>query len=305
MSLLVVGSVALDSIETPLSTRERILGGSASYFATVAALFHPARVVAVVGEDFPEEHVAFLRSRQADLAGLQHAVGKTFHWSGRYLENFVDRVTLDTQLNVFESFQPSLPEAYRDSQFVFLANIMPALQLQVLRQIQAPLLVAADTMNFWITEAHKKDLDQVLARSQVVFINDEEARLLSGEANLIKAAKAVRRLGVEHVIVKRGDAGALLVDDAGLFWAPAYPLDSVVDPTGAGDSFAGGFMSYLAARAERSPAAIRSAMIAGAAAASFTVEDFSVDRFRTLSKAQLLSRCAELRALVSCEPVVD
>lgn len=298
MSLLVVGSVALDSIETPFDKRELILGGSASYFASVASLLTPARLVAVVGEDFPEEHLAFLRDKGNDLSGVQRQAGKTFHWSGRYLDNMVDRETLDTQLNVFEHFDPELPEAYRDSEFVFLANIMPALQRKVLDQISGAKLVALDTMNFWLGEPHRSVLVEVLGRCQVVFVNDEEARLLSGEHNLVRAAEAVRKLGVPNVIVKRGDAGALLFDEQGVFWAPALPLTSVVDPTGAGDCFAGGFMAYLASTGDISPANLRKAMIVGSATGSFACEEFSVDRFRTLDKPQLAERCAAFADLV-------
>lgn len=304
MSLLVVGSVALDSVETPFAKHESVLGGSASFFATVASLLDtPARVVAVVGEDFPAEHVEFLRSRGTDLAGLKHAKGKTFHWSGRYLANMVDRETLDTQLNVFEHFDPELPAAYRDSRFVFLANIMPNLQRKVLDQIERPELVAIDTMNFWLSEPHRSVLIEILARCQVVFLNDEEARLLSGEHNLVKAAQAVRKLGVARVIVKRGDAGALLFDDEGVFWAPALPLAEVVDPTGAGDSFAGGFMAFLARTGDTSAANLRRAMIVGGATASFTVEAFSVDRFRTMGVDELVARCAAFAKLVHFDPI--
>ncbi len=303
MSLLVVGSVALDSVETPFAKRDDILGGSASYFAAVASLLTPTRVVAVVGEDFPEEHLAFLRERGNDLDGISRAKGKTFHWAGRYLENMVDRETLDTQLNVFEHFDPVLPDAYRDSRYVFLANIMPALQRKVLDQIESAEFVAIDTMNFWLVEPHREVLIDVLSRCQVAFLNDEEARLLSGEHNLVKAAQAVRKLGLPHVIIKRGDAGAMLFDDEGIFWAPALPLTHVADPTGAGDSFAGGFMSYLARSGDTSPKGLRQAMIVGSATGSFACEDFSVDRFRTLKTEELLKRCAAFDDLVSFEPI--
>lgn len=304
MSLLVVGSVALDSIETPFDKRDDILGGSASYFSTVAALLgQKSRVVAVVGEDFPQEHIDFLKAKGADLEGLVKAAGKTFRWAGRYLDNLVDRETLDTQLNVFEQFDPNLPASYRDSDYIFLANIMPSLQRKVLDQITSPKLVAIDTMNFWINDQHIDTLTDVLKRSSVVFVNDEEARLLSGEHNLVKAAKAVRKIGVENVIIKRGDAGALLFDEAGTFWAPALPLEKVVDPTGAGDSFAGGFMSYLAKTDDISPANLRRAMIVGSATASLTVEDFSVDRFRSLDAKELEKRCAVFSDLVHFEAI--
>jgi sugar/nucleoside kinase (ribokinase family) len=303
MSLLVVGSVALDSVETPHGRWDEALGGSASYFATVASLIAPVRLVAVVGDDFPDEHFAFLRGRGIDLAGLQRAEGRTFRWAGRYASNMVDRQTLDTQLNVFEEFHPKLPTAYGDSRYLFLANIDPRLQLDVLQQVASPKLVALDTMNFWLTEQHLPVLKQVLRKTDVVFLNDEEARLLSGQHNLVKAAAAVRLLGVGRVIVKRGDAGALLFDEAGPFWAPAFPLEHVADPTGAGDCFAGGFMGYLAHTDDLSEVNIRRAMVFGSVTASFAVEAPSVDRLRTLTRAELLLRCAEFGRLVRFEEI--
>lgn len=301
MSLLVVGSVALDTIKTPHACWDEALGGSASYFATVASLIAPVRIVAVVGQDFPDEHLDFLRTRGIDLDGLERVPGRTFRWSGRYAENMVDRETLDTQLNVFESFRPRIPERYRDSHYVFLANIDPNLQLDVLNQVDHPRLVACDTMNFWLTERHLPALRRVLERTDVVFLNDEEARLLSGEHNLVKAAAAVRLLGVGRVIIKRGDAGALLFDDAGPFWAPAFPLAHIADPTGAGDCFAGGFMAYLCHTEDLSEQNIRRAMVFGSVTASFAVEAASIDRLRTLTRPELLLRCAEFGRLVRFE----
>ncbi|MBW2734803.1 MAG: bifunctional hydroxymethylpyrimidine kinase/phosphomethylpyrimidine kinase [Deltaproteobacteria bacterium] len=303
MSLLVVGSVALDSVETPFEKREEILGGSASFFCAVAGLLSPTRVVAVVGDDFPEEHVELLASGGNDLEGLQRVQGRTFRWSGRYLENMVDRETLDTQLNVFETFRPQLPASYADSRYIFLANILPSLQLDVLDQIDAPKCVASDTMNFWITDAHIEALKRVIARSQVVIVNDEEARLLSGEHNLVDAAESIIALGADRVIVKRGDAGAMLFDQEGIFWAPAFPLRRVVDPTGAGDSFAAGFMAYLARTDDISPANMRRAMIVGSATGSLAVEAFSVDRFRTLTLDQLQERCQAFAQLTRFSPI--
>jgi hypothetical protein len=235
---------------------------------------------------------------------LTRESGRTFRWSGRYLDNMVDRETLDTQLNVFESFDPKLPERYRDSRFVFLANIMPHLQLRVLDQIEAPEIVACDTMNFWINDTHLAALKKVISRSQIAIVNDEEARLLSGEHNLILAAEAVRKdTGVRCVIVKRGDAGAMLFDEKGIFLAPAFPLRSVVDPTGAGDSFAGGLMAYLCHTGDTSVENIRKAMIVGTATASFTVEGFSVERYETLGKDELSQRCSAISKLVAHDPV--
>ncbi|MCC6749745.1 MAG: sugar kinase [Deltaproteobacteria bacterium] len=303
MSLLVVGSVALDSVETPVEGRDEVLGGSASFFATVASLLVPVRLVAVVGEDFPVEHIEFLARRGVDLQGLQRVAGRTFRWAGRYLPNMVDRETLDTQLNVFEHFRPTLPASYRDSNFVFLANIDPALQLDVLRQVERPRLVACDTMNFWLRDRHLDAVKEVLRSVDLLILNDEEARLLSGQANLVKAVAAIRLLGVKRVIVKRGDAGAMLYGDEGIFWVPAFPLENVVDPTGAGDCFAGGFMSYLARTGDLGPANLRRAMVFGSATASFAVEDFSVDRFRTLEESALLERCQAFARLVRFEEV--
>ncbi|MFH1132117.1 MAG: PfkB family carbohydrate kinase [Pseudomonadota bacterium] len=303
MSLLVVGSVALDSVETPHETRERILGGSASFFSVVASLITPVRLVAVVGEDFPDEHLELFRQRKVDIQGLKREKGKTFFWRGRYLDNMVDRETLDTQLNVFEKFEPVLPDAYKDSEYVFLANIDPRLQLQVLGQIRDPKFVACDTMNFWLSGESRKIFEEVLKSVDLLFLNDEEARLLSGEHSLVKAAAAIRKKGVGQVIVKRGDAGAQLYDEYGVFLAPAFPLENVVDPTGAGDSFAGGFMAYLAYTDRFDSATIRRAMIFGSAMASFAVEAFSVDRFRKLDRDTLLERCCSFRKLVEFEDV--
>jgi sugar/nucleoside kinase (ribokinase family) len=303
MEVLVVGSVALDSVETPHAKRVDVLGGSASFFAVTGSILVPVRLVAVVGDDFPEEHVDLLRSRHVDLSGLQRSAGRTFRWSGRYLPDMVGRETLDTQLNVFADFRPQLPASFRDSRYVFLANIDPDLQLQVLQQVvQRPKLVACDTMNFWI-RGKLESLKTVLRASDVILLNDEEVRLLSGEHSLVKAAAAVRQMGPQRVIVKRGDAGAMLFDEAGIFWTPAVPLTSVVDPTGAGDSFAGGFVSFLAHTDDLRPANLRRAMVYGSAIASFAVEDFSLDRFRTLQREAILARCRDIADLVRFEDI--
>lgn len=302
-SVLVVGSVALDTVETPRDGRhDDLLGGSASYFSVVASMLAPVRMVAVVGEDFPEAHVELFRARGVDTDGLQRVPGRTFRWSGRYLPDMVGRETLDTQLNVFEQFQPVLSEAYRSTPFVFLANIHPALQRQVLDQMERPRLVAMDTMNLWIDTA-REGLEQVLPSVNVLLINDEEARMLAGEHNLVRAAAAVRRMGPERLIIKRGDAGAMLFDDAGMFWAPAYPVEQVVDPTGAGDSFAGGFVSYLAHLGDLSARSLRCAMIYGAAVASCGVEGFSLDSLRGLQRAEILQRCDAFGELVRFDAI--
>jgi sugar/nucleoside kinase (ribokinase family) len=300
MALLVVGSVALDSLETPFGRREEILGGSASYFSTCASFFGPTRVVAVVGEDFPQEHLDFLASRGADLAGLVRKPGRTFRWKGRYEFDLNTAHTLDTQLNVFADFQPDLPAAYRDSEYVFLGNIDPDLQRSVLEQVRAPRFVACDTMNFWI--ASKRDsLLRTLRRVDLLFVNDAEARQLSGEHNIVKAARRILSFGPRAVVVKRGEYGSLYFSGGEVFAASAYPLADVFDPTGAGDSFAGGFMGYLARCGAETPAVMRRAIVLGSVLASFTVEQFSLDRLRLLTADEIRGRYAEARQLAHFE----
>jgi sugar/nucleoside kinase (ribokinase family) len=300
--LLVVGSVALDSVETLKEKRDEVLGGAASYFAAAASFFSPVRLVGVVGTDFPKAHEELLASFGVDLAGLERASGRTFRWAGRYSADFNNRTTLDTQLNVFQSFRPKLPAAWSESPFVFLANIDPALQFDVLEQVKKPRFVACDTMNFWI-EGRRADLGRVLERVDMLLLNDEEARLLSGRDNLPAAARAIRALGPKAVVVKRGDAGALLFHEGGVFAAPAFPIETVADPTGAGDSFAGGFMGWLAHTGDLSPAGIRTALIIGSALASFCCEDFSLDRFRTLELSAIRQRFAAFADLVHFEKI--
>jgi sugar/nucleoside kinase (ribokinase family) len=244
-----------------------------------------------VGDDFPAAHAEYLGSRGIDLAGLERAPGRTFRWAGRYAADFNTRTTLDTQLNVFEAFKPKLPAAWTETPFVFLANIDPVLQLGVLEQVQRPRFSACDTMNFWIG-GKRADLLRVLERVDMLLLNDEEARQLSGRASLPAAAKVIAGMGPKAVVIKRGDAGALLFQGSDVFAAPAFPLDNVVDPTGAGDSFAGGFMGYLASTGDTSPAGVRSALVAGTVLASFCVEDFSLDRFRALDETQIRGRIA-------------
>jgi sugar/nucleoside kinase (ribokinase family) len=301
-SLLVVGSVGLDTVETQGARREEVLGGAASYFSTAASFFTPTRMVAVVGTDFPEAHATFLRERGVDLEGLERAPGRTFRWSGRYAADFNTRTTLDTQLNVFEAFAPKLPSAWADSEYVFLANIDPVLQLSVLDQVKRPRFVACDTMNFWI-EGKRPALEALLRKVDMLMLNDEEARLLSGVSNLPAAARAIRALGPKAVVVKRGDAGALLFHEGGVFAAPAFPIETVVDPTGAGDSFAGGFMGWIARSGVTTPTGIRTAMILGSVLASFCVEDFSLDRYRTLDLSQIRERFSAFADLVHFEKI--
>jgi len=296
MSLLAVGSVALDSLETPFGRREDVLGGSASYFSVCASFFGPTRMVAVVGEDFPEEHVRFFASRGIDLAGLVRQPGRTFRWKGRYEFDLNTAHTLDTQLNVFAQFRPDLPAHYRDSEYVFLGNIDPDLQRNVLDQVRAPRFVACDTMNFWIS-SKRESLLKTLKRVDLLFVNDAEARQLAGEHNIVQAARRILSFGPRAVVVKRGEYGALFFSGDEVFAASAYPLPAVFDPTGAGDSFAGGFMGYVARQRREDPGTLRRAIVLGSVLASFTVEQFSLDRLRALAPAEIRARFGEARQL--------
>lgn len=303
MTLLVVGSVAFDSLETPFGQRDEAVGGSAYYFSMAASLLTDVQLVAVVGEDYPEAHLDVLRDRNIDLAGLKRVTGgKTFRWKGRYGANLNEAETLDTQLNVFADFDPVLPEHYRDASHVFLANIHPALQLEVLKQVRSPKFVAMDTMNFWIG-GEREALGRVLEKVDCLIINDGEARLLAGESNIVKAAKAIRAMGPKALIVKRGEYGALYFGPDHVFWAPAYPLESVFDPTGAGDTFAGGFVGYMARIGRSEPAYLRQAMIMGCVMASFTVEEFSVDRLQRVERAELQDRFQQFSQLTSFDEI--
>jgi sugar/nucleoside kinase (ribokinase family) len=298
LEILVVGSVAFDSIETPFGRGHEVLGGSATYFATAASFFTAVRLVAVVGEDFPAGHRSFLADRNIDLSGLQVAPGKTFRWQGRYGYDLNEAQTLDTQLNVFEGFQPQLPEHFRDTEIVFLANIDPELQLEVLRQVRRPRLVACDTMNFWIT-GKREALVRTLADVDLLVINEGETRQLAGEPNLVKAARAILALGPRTLVVKRGEYGVLVFAEHSIFSLPAYPLEEVFDPTGAGDTFAGGFLGYLAATGDFSETTLRKAAVFGSVMASFTVEDFSLDRLRRVAWPEIEDRFRRFQALTA------
>jgi sugar/nucleoside kinase (ribokinase family) len=302
-SLLVVGSVALDDIDGPFGLHRDLLGGSASFIARAAAYFtrHVA-VVAVVGDDFPRRHLEDMAQLGVDTSGIERAVGETFHWTGRYAPDLATRETLETRLGVFAQFQPKLGDAHKDAQLVLLGNIDPALQLDVLRQVRAPALVAADTMNLWIG-VKREALLQTLAKVHTLMVNDEEARQLAEEHNLRRAAARILKMGPSSVIIKRGDAGALLFHGGGAFAAPAMPLSEVKDPTGAGDSFAGGLMGYLAYAGDLSPQTIRTAMIMGSVMGSFAVEQFSVDGLRGLTPARIQQRFDELAELVRFDRV--
>ena len=296
MSLLVVGSMAYDDVITPAREAQDALGGSATFFAAAASYFTPVNLVAVVGDDFKHEEITFLRERGVDLEGLQVDAGKTFRWKGRYLANMNDRETIYTHLNVFENFNPLLPEKYRASEFVFLANISPALQMSVISQVKAPRFVAMDTMNFWITGA-PDDLRKILRQVHALVVNDSEVKELSGEDNLIKASRLVQEMGPQTLIIKKGEHGALMVHGENYFYCPAFPVEQLNDPTGAGDTFAGGFMGYLALSGSVNEQNLRSAVVFGSALASFVVEDFSCERLRSLSRKEILSRVDAMRAM--------
>jgi sugar/nucleoside kinase (ribokinase family) len=299
-TVLIVGSVALDTVETRAGRREEILGGSATFASVACKLQAPAvKVVAVVGEDFPQEHIDFFAARGIDAAGIDRKPGRTFRWSGRYAPDFSTRETLDTQLNVFEHFDPHIAEADRRSEIVFLGNILPELQLRVLEQMGGkPRLVAADTMNFWISG--KRDaLLEVLKRTDMLLINDEEVRQLSGEWSVLRAGRAVQAMGPKVLVVKRGEHGALLFDRETLFYCPSLPLEEVVDPTGAGDTFAGALLGWLARNGP--DASLRDALAWATAVASFSVQGFGVEALRDLSAEAVAARVAALRELVSYE----
>ena len=304
MSLLVVGSVAFDAVRTPHGNVDKMLGGSATYFAIAASYFTSVSLVGVVGDDFEEKHLRVLTDRGILTEGLERVPGKTFFWSGEYSPNMNDRTTLDTQLNVFENFQPKLPADYRKAPFLFLGNIHPELQCLVQSQMQSPQLIGGDTMNLWI-DTTRPALLRMLKGLDILVINDSEARELSGEWNLARAGRAIRSMGPKTVVIKRGDSGASVYEEDHVFMAPALPLEEVWDPTGAGDSFAGGFMGYLASSAgaaHATPAArMRRAIIYGSVMGSFAVEKFGVDRIKSLTREEIDARYAEFRRLTHFE----
>ena len=297
-TILVVGSVALDSISTPHAHRNDCLGGSASYFSVGASLFAPTQVVAVVGEDFPSTWLDHMRSRGVNLEGLEVVPGgRTFRWRGAYGETLGDAQTLETQLNCFEHFDPKIPPHQRSAAMLFLGNIDPTLQLKVLDQVDHPRIVALDTMNFWIS-GKRQALEAVLSRVDILVLNETETRMLSGEKNIHKAADIVRGMGPSVLVVKRGEYGAMLFHPDGLFVAPAWPLRDVVDPTGAGDTFAAGLMGYLATQSEPTFHALKRAVMTGTVLASFTCEGFSLDRLLTLTRPEVDERLAALESLM-------
>ncbi|MCB0276108.1 MAG: sugar kinase [Calditrichaeota bacterium] len=296
MSILVVGSTALDSVETAYGKVEDALGGSAFFFGAAASHFTPVNLVGVVGEDFDLGQLDFLKAQGCDLAGIAVEKGRTFRWGGKYHKDVNKRDTLFTELNVFENFNPQIPESYRDAKYVFLANITPALQLQVLEQVHQPDLIVLDTMNLWINIA-REDLMEVIRKVDIMILNDEELGDLTGEVSLFGGAQKLLSEGLKAIVVKKGQHGAVLITPSGMFLASAYPVEKVVDPTGAGDSFAGGFVGYLAANGGVSPENLRQAVIQGTVVASFSVEDFSLNRLKGLTKGDLEKRTAHFREL--------
>jgi sugar/nucleoside kinase (ribokinase family) len=292
-----VGSVAFDALESPYGKVDRALGGAATYFAVAASFFTHVNLVGIVGDDFTEVDAQIFQGRTIDIDGLERATGKTFFWAGRYSENLNERVTLTTELNVFAAFKPKLPEKYRNSKFVFLANIAPDLQRDVLHQVKVrPKLVALDTMNYWI-ERTNAELRETLRHVDILMINDSETRELSNEHNLLRAAKHIFKMGPTTLVVKRGEYGAMMVDKRGVFCVPAFPLEEPHDPTGAGDSFAGGFMGYMAGCAGKSDAALRRAMVYGSVLGSFAVEKFGLDRLRHLKRGEIHARARHFAKL--------
>ena len=298
--LLVVGSVAFDTVKTPFGEVEDVLGGSATYFSTAASFFTGVDLIAVVGEDFPEQHIEFLKGRGIDVSGLERRSGKTFRWKGEYSYQLNEAQTLDTQLNVLETFRPKIPDHYRNPDLLFLGNIDPELQLDVLNQVQRPKLVACDTMNFWI-EGKRDALWKVLEQVDVLVINDGEARELGQDSNLVKVAQDTLARGPKHLIIKRGEYGVLMFNEQHAFGAPAFPLEVEKDPTGAGDTFAGGFMGHLAASGDFTDEGLRRAIVFGTVMASFNVEAFSLDRLRDLDYKEVESRFREFKRLTHFE----
>jgi sugar/nucleoside kinase (ribokinase family) len=299
-AVLVVGSVALDSVETPFGKIEDALGGSATFFAASASHLTKVNLVGVVGNDFPVDKLEPLRARGVDLSGLMQADGESFRWRGRYRHDLNSAETLETRLGVFSQFRPQIPEQFRKSPYVFLGNIDPRLQLDVLDQVEKPRLVACDTMNFWI-ESRRNELLNLLERVDILLVNDAEARQLTEQFNLIRAARWIMERGPKHVVIKKGEHGAYMFSGSSVFFAPAYPLEEVFDPTGAGDSFAGGFIGYLAKTGRTDEAAMRRAVIYGSTLGSFAVERFSIDRLMEIHRVDIAHRLEGFRRLVAFE----
>lgn len=300
-TITVVGSIALDTVETPFGKKENILGGSCTYFSYAASFFTNVNLVGVVGNDFPQEHVDLLNSRNICTKGLTKEEGETFRWGGSYIDNINEAETKSTDLNVFETFDPQLPEEYKQSDFVFLANIDPDLQLKVLNQIKNPELIICDTMNLWI-DIKQESLKELLSKVDIFILNDGEAKMLSGESNIIKAAKKIAEMGPEYILIKKGEHGALIYSKSmtpQFFMIPSFPVEKVVDPTGAGDTFAGGFTGFLAAQDNVSQETIKKSMIYGTTMASFNVEDFSLERMKKLNEEEINNRAADFEKIIS------
>ena len=300
MTVLVVGSVALDSVETPFGRADDVLGGSATFFSASAAHFTPVQLVGVVGDDYPMDQLQPLAQRGVDLSGLERATGSSFRWRGRYRHDLNMAETLETHLGVFSRFSPKIPQNFRSAPFVFLGNIDPRLQLDVLEQVDKPKLVACDTMNFWI-ESRRRELLELLRHVDLITINDAEARQLSEKFNLVQASRWIMERGPTHVIVKKGEHGAFMFTRDTIFFAPAYPLENVFDPTGAGDAFAGGFIGYMARTGDLSEGGMRRAVIYGSTMGSFAVEKFSVTRLLEINRKDIDARVREFRQLVTFE----
>jgi len=298
MSLVVVGSLAFDTIETPKERKEGIVGGSCTYCALAASYFTSPKMVGVVGEDFPQETIALFKKRKIDLQGLEFAKGKSFHWEGRYGHDPNHRITLKLEMNVFADFKPKLPQAYKGSEILFLANIHPELQEDILNQFKNPKWVAMDTINHWIKN-NREALLRVLRRCNLFFCNDEEVKLLTKEINLFKAGKKILEMGPSLVAIKKGEHGALILGKEIVFGVLAHPCEDVIDPTGAGDSFAGGFLGYLDSVTEGSEKELRRAAVYGSVMASFSIEDFGIERFKTLTRQEVKKRFVEFKKLVS------
>ena len=303
-TVLVVGSVALDSVETPFGRIEDAIGGSGVFFSASASHFTPVQLVGIVGHDYPVQKLEPLRRRGVSLDGLERAEGESFRWRGRYRHDLNAAETLETRLGVFSNFRPKIPEQFRQAPFVFLANIDPRLQLDVLNQMTDAKLVACDTMNFWI-ESRRNELLELLGRVDILLVNDGEARQLTEQYNLVKAARWVLERGPKYVVIKKGEHGAYMFSAKSVFFTPAYPLESVFDPTGAGDAFAGGFIGYLASTGRNDEQAMRRAVVYGSTMGSFAVERFSIDRLLEITRPDIATRLAEFRTLVAFEEEID
>lgn len=302
MNILALGVVAIDTLETPFGKVENVIGGSGTHFSYVASFFAPVHLVSIIGQDFPQEFLSLLRERQIDLSGLEIREGKTFRWSGQYGFDLNSAKTLNTELNLLNSYDPKIPKHLRACDYLFLANIDPEMQLKVLDQVKKPKISAMDTMNFWIS-SKKDQVIEVMRRVDVVLINEGEARQLTGEALLVKAARTILSYGPRLVVIKRGEYGALLFANDHVFSAPGLPLEKIMDPTGAGDSFAGGFMGYLAKTGQEDYQAFRKAVIAGSVMASFNVEDFSLNRLKEVNPDLITRRMAEFKHLTHFEDI--